>query len=139
TGTSGPVRDFNDGLYQAVTCLDYPQPFSYANSPAQRAASYARALAALPPDAFAPFAVNEWVTEPEEEFDACLDWPAPQGRARPRPAGRLPPDPAPAAVRAAEPAGARAVRRPGLAHHAVRGTAGGQGHGPVGAVGPVPQ
>ena len=83
TGTSGPVRDFNDGLYQAVTCLDYPQPFSYANSPAQRAASYARALAALPPDAFAPFTVNEWVTEPEEEFDACLDWPAPQGRVPP--------------------------------------------------------
>ncbi|HEX6857286.1 MAG TPA: alpha/beta fold hydrolase [Streptosporangiaceae bacterium] len=83
TGTSGPVRDFNDGLYQAVTCLDYPQPVSYADSPAQRAASYARALAALPPDAFAPFTVNEWVTEPEEEFDACLDWPAPQGRVPP--------------------------------------------------------
>ena len=83
TGTSGPVRDFNDGLYQAVTCLDYPQPFSYANSPAQRAASYARALAALPPDAFAPFTVSEWVTEPEEEFDACLDWPAPAHRVPP--------------------------------------------------------
>jgi hypothetical protein len=27
---------------------------------------------------FAPFTVHEWVTEPEEEFDACLDWPAPQ-------------------------------------------------------------
>ncbi len=77
TGTSGPVREFNDGLYQATTCLDYPQPFSYRESPAQRAASYARALAALPPGAFAPFTVHEWVTEPEEEFDACLDWPAP--------------------------------------------------------------
>jgi pimeloyl-ACP methyl ester carboxylesterase len=77
TGTSGPVREFNDGLYQATTCLDYPQPFSYSQTPAQRAASYARALAALPARAFAPFTIHEWVTEPEEEFDACLDWPAP--------------------------------------------------------------
>jgi pimeloyl-ACP methyl ester carboxylesterase len=78
TGTSGPVREFNDGLYQATTCLDYPQPFSYRQTPAQRAASYRRAVAALPPHMFAPFTVNEWVTEPEEEFDACLNWPAPQ-------------------------------------------------------------
>jgi pimeloyl-ACP methyl ester carboxylesterase len=77
TGTSGPVRQFNDGLYQATTCLDYPQPVSYSQTPAQRAASYARALAALPAGAFAPFTIHEWVTEPEEEFDACLDWPAP--------------------------------------------------------------
>ena len=91
TGTSGPVREFNDGLYQATTCLDYPQPFSYRESPAQRAASYARALAALPPGAFAPFTVHEWVTEPEEEFDACLDWPARLIRTRrssPRPRTR---------------------------------------------------
>src|SRR5581483_7762111 len=26
--TSGPVRQFNAGLYEATTCLDYPQPFS---------------------------------------------------------------------------------------------------------------
>jgi len=82
TGTSGPVRNFNDGLYQATTCLDYPQPFSYRQAPAQRARSYARALTLLRPRSFAPFTVHEWVTEPEEEFDACLDWPAP---ARPDP------------------------------------------------------
>jgi pimeloyl-ACP methyl ester carboxylesterase len=77
TGDSGPVREFNDGLYQATTCLDYPQPFSYRQTPAQRAARYARAVAALPGGLFAPFTVHEWVTEPEEEFDACLNWPAP--------------------------------------------------------------
>jgi pimeloyl-ACP methyl ester carboxylesterase len=77
TGTSGPVREFNDGLYQATTCLDYPQPFSYSQTPARRTAQYAHALAALPAGMFAPFTVQEWVTEPEEEFDACLDWPAP--------------------------------------------------------------
>jgi pimeloyl-ACP methyl ester carboxylesterase len=75
TGTSGPVGEFNDGLYQAVTCLDYPQPFSYASSPARRKVQYDAAVAALPRRLFAPFTVGDWVTEPEEEFDACLDWP----------------------------------------------------------------
>jgi len=82
TGTSGPVREFNDGLYQATTCLDYPQPFSYASGLAQRQAQYDAAAAALPRRTFAPFTVSEWITEPEEEFDACLDWPKP---ARPDP------------------------------------------------------
>ena len=130
TGTSGPVREFNDGLYQATTCLDYPQPFSYSQTPAQRAASYARALAALPANEFAPFTVHEWVTEPEEEFDACLDWPAPP----PGPADRHP-----RALRAEDAAGAGAVRRPRLAHHAVRGPPDHQGHGTVGALDPDPQ
>jgi pimeloyl-ACP methyl ester carboxylesterase len=92
TGDSGPVREFNDGLYQATTCLDYPQPFSYGQTPAQRAAQYAHAVAALPAGLFAPFTVHEWVTEPEEEFDACLDWPAP---AHPDPPITTPPPYAP--------------------------------------------
>jgi hypothetical protein len=92
TGTSGPLREFNDGLYQATTCLDYPQPFSYSQTPAQRAAQYARTVAALPAGMFAPFSVHEWVTEPEEEFDACLDWPAP---AHPDPPITTPPPYAP--------------------------------------------
>jgi pimeloyl-ACP methyl ester carboxylesterase len=83
TGTSGPVSEFNDGLYQAVTCLDYPQPFSYSQSPAARTASYRQAVGALPDGIFAPFTKTEWVTEPEEEFDACLDWPAPAQPERP--------------------------------------------------------
>ena len=93
TGTSGPVRQFNDGLYQATTCLDYPQPFRYGSPPAQRAAQYARALSRLPAKEFAPFTVHEWVTEPEEEFDACLDWPAPS---HPDPPMTTPPPYAPA-------------------------------------------
>jgi pimeloyl-ACP methyl ester carboxylesterase len=80
TGNSGPADQFNDGSYQATTCLDYPQPFSYRASPRQRKAAYAAALSALPKRLFAPFTVREWVTEPDEEFDACLDWPAPQYR-----------------------------------------------------------
>ena len=92
TGDSGPVREFNDGLYQATTCLDYPQPFTYRQTPAQRAAQYVRAVAALPGGLFAPFTVHEWVTEPEEEFDACLNWPAP---AHPDPPITTPPPYAP--------------------------------------------
>jgi pimeloyl-ACP methyl ester carboxylesterase len=77
TGNSGPANQFNDGSYQATTCLDYPQPFSYSASPAGRQKQYDAAVAALPGKLFAPFTVHEWVTEPDEEFDACLDWPAP--------------------------------------------------------------
>jgi pimeloyl-ACP methyl ester carboxylesterase len=78
TGNSGPANQFNDGSYQATTCLDYPQPFSYRASLHRRQAEYDAAVSALPVRLFAPFTVREWVTEPAEEFDACLDWPAPQ-------------------------------------------------------------
>src|SRR5580692_11065914 len=77
TGNSGPVSQFNDGSYQATTCLDYPQPFIYSASPARRQQQYNAAVARLPRHLFAPFTVHEWLTEPQEEFDACLDWPAP--------------------------------------------------------------
>lgn len=80
TATSGPVRQFNAGLYEATTCLDYPQPFSYSSSFAARRRQYQHAVASLPRRVFAPFTVHEWVTEPEEEFDACLTWPRPQRR-----------------------------------------------------------
>jgi len=83
TGNSGPANQFNDGSYQATTCLDYPQPFSYSVSPAGRQEQYDVAVAALPKHLFAPFTVHEWVTEPQEEFDACLDWPAPPKSVRP--------------------------------------------------------
>ena len=78
TGNSGPASQFNDGSYQATTCLDYPQPFSYRTGLRQREQVYEAAVSALPQRLFAPFTVREWVTEPAEEFDACLDWPAPQ-------------------------------------------------------------
>jgi pimeloyl-ACP methyl ester carboxylesterase len=83
TGNSGPAADFNDGSYQATTCLDYPQPFSYAVSLAQRQRQYNAAVARLRKSIFAPFSVHDWVTEPQEEFDACIDWPAPPKSLRP--------------------------------------------------------
>ncbi len=77
TGNSGPADEFNDGSYQATTCLDYPQPFNYSASLPKRQRQYDAAAAALPKKLFAPFTVHDWVTEADEEFDACLDWPAP--------------------------------------------------------------
>ena len=78
TGTSGPVRQFNDGLYPGDHVPGLPAAVQLQQPPAQRAVQYARALSRLPAKEFAPFTVHEWVTEPEEEFDACLD-------CRPRP------------------------------------------------------
>jgi pimeloyl-ACP methyl ester carboxylesterase len=75
---AGPVSQFNSGLYVATTCLDYPQPFSYSASFAERRREYARAVRGLARREFAPFTVKEWVTEPQEEFDSCLTWPKPQ-------------------------------------------------------------
>ncbi len=95
TVTSGPVNQFNSGLYEATTCLDYPQPFSYGASFAERRRQYARAVAALPRHEFAPFSVREWVTEPQEEFDVCLRWPQPQ---RPDPPVTTPPPYAPSSL-----------------------------------------
>jgi pimeloyl-ACP methyl ester carboxylesterase len=95
TATSGPVSQFNSGLYEATTCLDYPQPFSYSASFAERRREYARAVRALPRNEFAPFSVHEWVTEPQEEFDACLTWPKPQ---HPDPPITTPPPYAPSSL-----------------------------------------
>jgi pimeloyl-ACP methyl ester carboxylesterase len=77
TENSGPVRDFNAGLYEATTCVDYPQPFSWSSSVPGRRAEYRREAARLPRDIFEPFTVHEWLTEPAEEFDSCLSWPKP--------------------------------------------------------------
>jgi pimeloyl-ACP methyl ester carboxylesterase len=77
-GDSGPALEFSAGLYAATTCNDYPQPFSYAGTYAQRLAQYRAAVAARPAGEFAPFTVTEWTTNSAEEFDACLRWPAPQ-------------------------------------------------------------
>jgi pimeloyl-ACP methyl ester carboxylesterase len=76
-GDSGAYKDFSAGLYEAVSCSDYPAPFNYADSDAQRQAEYNAARTALPNNEFAPFTIHEWTTNSDEEFDSCLDWPAP--------------------------------------------------------------
>ena len=67
-GTESAVY-FNDPLYMAVSCTDYPQLFDMRASPRVRARQFARAVAAHPSHAFAPFTTAEWVT-PERLFAA---------------------------------------------------------------------
>ncbi|WP_042416608.1 alpha/beta hydrolase [Streptacidiphilus anmyonensis] len=70
---------YSDGLYFAVACTDYPQLFSMAAPPAQRARQLQQAEAGQPADAFAPFTAAEWagVNAYTDAFTGCLGWPAP--------------------------------------------------------------
>ncbi|GAA0380201.1 hypothetical protein Acor_01710 [Acrocarpospora corrugata] len=71
---SGPTAEFSAGLYSAVYCNDYPQPFAYTGNRVQQ---YQQAVDALPEGMFAPFTVAEWTSSGAEEFDSCLEWPKP--------------------------------------------------------------
>jgi pimeloyl-ACP methyl ester carboxylesterase len=78
----GSYRDFSVGLEYAVECADYGANFNQSAPFAARLleydASIAR-LAALHPEAFAPFTVNNVVQSQmnAESYGACLSWPAP--------------------------------------------------------------
>ncbi len=91
-GTSTPGY-FSDGLYFAVSCVDYPQLFSMRSSPAQRRSEYGASVAQPPAgDPFAPFTPAEWLTMSayDEPYQACLDWPKPAHSAPPVPPGSKP-------------------------------------------------
>jgi hypothetical protein len=90
---ASPASYFSDGLYWAVSCVDYPQLFSMTASPAQRRTQLAASLAAPPAgDPFAPFTSSEWVTMSayDEPYMGCLDWPKPAHQAPPVPPGSQP-------------------------------------------------
>ncbi len=79
---------FSDGLYFAVSCVDYPQLFSMRASPAQRRIQYAASIATPPAgDPFAPFTPGDWLqmSAYDEPYQACLDWPKPAHSAPPVP------------------------------------------------------
>jgi hypothetical protein len=86
-GTESAVY-FNDPLYMAVSCTDYPQLFDMHASPRVRARQFARAVAAQPSHDFAPFTTAEWVTLSgySQPYDVCLDWPSPTHTAPVEPA-----------------------------------------------------
>ena len=86
-GTSSAVY-FNDALYMAVSCTDYPQLFDMHASPSVRARQFARAVAQQSSAPFAPFSTAEWVTQSgySQPYDVCLDWPSPIHRAPVEPA-----------------------------------------------------
>jgi pimeloyl-ACP methyl ester carboxylesterase len=76
---TAPTSEYSDELYLAVACLDYPQLFSMASTPAVRATELAAAEAALPSATFSPFSTAEWLQQDQntEAYTACLDWPSP--------------------------------------------------------------
>ncbi|HEX5193816.1 MAG TPA: alpha/beta hydrolase [Solirubrobacteraceae bacterium] len=77
-GTSTAVY-FNDALYMAVSCTDYPQLFDMHARPRVRAKQFARAVARRSSTPFAPFTTAEWVSMSgySQPYDVCLDWPSP--------------------------------------------------------------
>jgi len=94
-GGAGPVRSYSEGLYLAVSCNDYPQPFDMTSPISQRPEQYQETLdelRATQPDAFAPFTIHEWVTSPVEYFSSCLKWPRPSRVDPPVPPGADFPD-----------------------------------------------
>ena len=94
-GGAGPVRSYSEGLYLAVSCNDYPQPFDMTSPINQRPEQYQDTLddlRATQPNAFAPFTVREWVTSPVEYFSSCLKWPRPSRVDPPVPPGADFPD-----------------------------------------------
>ncbi|MGL5809365.1 MAG: alpha/beta fold hydrolase [Nocardioides sp.] len=79
-GGAGPVRDYSEGAYLAVTCHDYPQLWDQQSGFAARGRQHDAALAALSrvqPKIFAPFTIAQWVASSWSEFDSCLYWPRP--------------------------------------------------------------
>ena len=94
-GGAGPVRQYSEGLYNAVVCNDYPQPYDMTAPISVRKDQYRqtiRDLKATHPRVFAPFTVREWVTSPVEYFDSCIEWPRPSRVDPPVPPGATFPD-----------------------------------------------
>ncbi len=87
-GGAGPVRQYSEGLYVAVECNDYPQPFDVTSPIASRPAQFRAAVAALhrnSPRLFAPFTTSEWVSSSYGYYDDCLRWPRPSRWVHPVP------------------------------------------------------
>ena len=78
--SGGPVEEYSEGLYIAVSCNDYPLAYDRTAPTSVRRAQYRDAIQGLKandPDVFWPFTVDEWVTYPDHYWDSCLGWPAP--------------------------------------------------------------
>lgn len=71
-----PANLYSVGHAVAVPCTDYPQPYDMRASSAVRKEQYAAAVAALPPDQFAPFTVQQWLNNPIQDYNQCVPWPA---------------------------------------------------------------
>lgn len=94
-GDAGAVEEFSEGQYIAVVCNDYPQLWDISSPIESRPTQYDASVAALrasDPDAFAPFAFDDWMSSPWIEYDSCINWPAPSTWVPPEPEPAVYPD-----------------------------------------------
>jgi pimeloyl-ACP methyl ester carboxylesterase len=94
-GTAGAARYYSEGLYVAVACNDYPQPYDVTAPRKVRQQQYEQAIRRLSqnrPGLFGPFGVREWISSPYGYYDDCLRWPAPDRWVHPVPAHATYPD-----------------------------------------------
>ena len=88
-GGAGPAAAYSEGLYVAVACNDYPQPYDMTAPRRTRQAQYQRSIQRLAPQPAAAVRarsrVREWVSSPYGYYDDCLRWPAPSRWVHPVP------------------------------------------------------
>ena len=74
-----PASAYSGELYQADSCIDYPQLYDMNATPAVRAQELAQAVAALPAKTFFPFTTEEWLAQDQntEAYTSCEAWPSP--------------------------------------------------------------
>jgi pimeloyl-ACP methyl ester carboxylesterase len=87
-GSAGPVRQYSEGLADAVDCNDYPQLWDISSPIASRPAQYAASIAALKagdPNAFDPFSIDDWISSSWVEYSDCIKWPVPSNFVPPLP------------------------------------------------------
>ena len=96
--TPTSARDYSDGQYFAVACVDYPQLFDMRSSFANRRNQLRAAIRHAPAAELRPFTPREWLSMNtySEAFLSCLRWPGighpelPAGPARPLISARVP-------------------------------------------------
>ena len=94
-GGAGNIHTYSEGLATATGCNDYPQLWDVGSSMPDRVSQYQGALDELrrdDPDAFAPFAIDDWVVASSTLFTSCIRWPAPTQHVPAKPPGAAYPD-----------------------------------------------
>ena len=95
-GGAGDIHIYSEGQATATGCNDYPQLWDIHAPPSRNASSqYRGALEALrrdDPDAFAPFAIDDWVVSSSTLFTSCIRWPSPSEHVPAKPPGAPYPD-----------------------------------------------
>jgi pimeloyl-ACP methyl ester carboxylesterase len=94
-GGAGPYRAYSEGMFLAVSCLDYPQPFDMRASVDKRQQQYQHSVDRLRknhPHVFAPFTVREWTQSGYGYFKDCIRWPKPTSWVHPVKPNQVYPD-----------------------------------------------